>query len=70
MAKDLKIGNKQGQGMDDSDAEHTNHEPAPLVADQTFGVIRAQGPIAPDIIQDAFMEAAIERDERSKQSSR
>jgi AbrB family looped-hinge helix DNA binding protein len=69
-ALDLRIGDKVAVSLDEHGSPHAELRPVRSVADMTFGSIQPRSqPAEGEDQRQQFMEAAQERDERSKQLS-
>jgi AbrB family looped-hinge helix DNA binding protein len=67
-ALDLQIGDRVAVSLDEDGSLRANLRPIRSVADTTFGAIRSRRQHEkPEDSRQQFMEAAQERDERSKQ---
>jgi AbrB family looped-hinge helix DNA binding protein len=65
----LKVGDKVAISLEEHGDLRANLRPVRSVTELTFGAVAVRAPVDPDAVRDAFMEAAVERDERSKRSS-
>jgi AbrB family looped-hinge helix DNA binding protein len=69
-ALDLHIGDKVAVSLDEDGAPHAELRAVRSVADMTFGSIQPRAlPAERQDLRQQFMEAAQDRDERSKQST-
>jgi AbrB family looped-hinge helix DNA binding protein len=69
-ALNLQVGDKVAISLDENDSAHAHLRPVHSVADMTFGAIMPRRqPEDPDELRDQFMEAASERDARTKRRS-
>lgn len=66
----LHIGDKVAVALDEGGSLRATLRVVPSVTDMTFGVVSINQPIDPATEDEAFMDAATQRDVRTKRASR